>query len=182
MDGHESHGTSADTSAAWYAAQTRSRHEKIVARQFTERRVEHFLPLRAEVHKWKDRYKKVEVPLFYGYIFVQLPLEPVQRTRVRLTVLKTPGIVRIVGFAHEDTPIPMEQIEALRRVMEAGIATDKHKFLKVGQRVKILSGVLAGVEGILTRVKKAERLVISVEPIRQGVAIELAGYEVTPIG
>src|SRR5262249_10278903 len=150
---------------AWYAAQTHSRHEKIVARQLTERRVEHFLPLRAEVHKWKDRYKKVEVPLFSGYIFVQLPIEPPERTRVRLAVLKTPGIVRIVGFANQDTPVPSEQIQALRIVMESGIATHKHKFLKVGQRVKILTGVLAGVEGILTRLKKAERLVISVEPI-----------------
>ena len=182
MDGRGANAISEDIPVAWYAAQTRSRHEKIVARQLIERRVEHFLPLRAEVHKWKDRYKKVEVPLFNGYIFVQIPLEPAQRTHVRLTVLKTPGIVRIVGFTHEDTPVPLEQIEALRRVMEAGISTHKHKFLKVGQRIKILSGVLAGVEGILTRVKKAERLVISVEPIRQGVAIELAGYEVTPIG
>ncbi|MBI3404750.1 MAG: hypothetical protein HY046_04765, partial [Acidobacteria bacterium] len=75
MDGQSTHSFDPSPATGWYAAQTRSRHEKIVARQLIERHVEHFLPLRVELHKWKDRYKKVEVPLFHGYIFVQLPIE-----------------------------------------------------------------------------------------------------------
>jgi transcription antitermination factor NusG len=161
----------------WYAVHTRSRHEKQVARQLTEKRIEAFLPLRTEVHRWRDRYKKVEVPLFSGYLFVQLAHEPLRR----LSVLQTPGVVRIVGFGKRDEPVPDEQIEAIRRVVESDVLLHKHRYLRVGQRVKILSGALAGVEGVLKRIKGHDRLVINVEPIRQAVAVEISGYEVAPV-
>jgi transcription antitermination factor NusG len=161
----------------WYAVHTRSRHEKRVARQLTEKRIEHFLPLRLEVHRWRDRYKKVEVPLFGGYLFVQLAAEPLRR----LSVLQTPGVVRIVGFGRRDEPVPDEQIEAIRRVVESGALYQRHRILRVGQRVKILTGALAGVEGILKRIRGENRLVINVEPIKQAVAVEVSGYEVVPI-
>lgn len=163
--------------AQWYAIHTRSRHEKLVARQLSEKQIEHFLPMHTEVHRWKDRYKKVEVPLFPSYLFVQLGWDPPRR----LSVLRTPGVVRIVGFGLRDVPVPEEQIEALRRVVESEATVHQHKYLRVGQRVKVISGALAGVEGILKRIKGTDRLIIAVEAIRQAVAVELAGYEVVAI-
>ena len=162
----------------WYAVHTRSRHEKLVARQFLEKQIEAFLPLCTEVHRWKDRYKKVEVPLFSGYVFAQF----VGGSLRRQAVLKTTGVIRIVGFGQRDEPVPDEQIDALRRVLESDVFLEKHKYLRVGQRVRVISGALAGVEGILKRIKGNARLVIAVEPIRQAVAVELSGYEVVPIG
>ena len=76
----------------WYAVCTRSNHEKCAAAQLDARTIEHFLPLYETVRKWKDRRKRVELPLFPGYIFVRIPLEE------RLRVLVTPGVVRLVGF------------------------------------------------------------------------------------
>lgn len=165
------------TSSCWYAVYTRSRHEKQVAQQLDGRRIETFLPLCTEVHRWKDRFKKVEVPIFSSYVFAQFPA----RSSERLSILKTPGVVRIVGFGQEDAPVPEEQIAALRRVLESEAALELHRYLRVGQRVKIISGSLAGIEGILTRVKNSERLVIAIDPIRRAVSVELAGYEVVPI-
>lgn len=165
------------TPAPWYAIHTRSRHEKLVALQLTEKQFEAFLPLRLEVHRWKDRFKKVEVPLFGGYLFVQLAGEP-QR---RVSLLRTPGVVRIVGFGERDAVVPDEQIAALRRVLASDNMLHRHRFLRVGQRVKILNGALAGVEGVLARVKGESRLVINVTPIRQAVAVEVTGYDVAPI-
>ncbi|HWQ03304.1 MAG TPA: UpxY family transcription antiterminator [Candidatus Nitrosotenuis sp.] len=156
---------------------TRSRHEKRVAAQLDDKHIESFLPLRTEVHRWRDRFKKVEVPLFPGYLFVRL----LANAALRLSVLQTPGVVRIVGFGRRDEPVPDEQIEAIRRVVESDVLLHKHRYLRVGQRVKILSGALAGVEGILKRVKGKDRLVINVEPIHQAVAVEISGYEVAPI-
>jgi len=161
----------------WYAVHTRSRHEKLVARQFLEKQIEAFLPLCTEVHRWKDRYKKVEVPLFSGYVFAQF----VGGSLRRQAVLKTTGVIRIVGFGQRDEPVPDEQIEALRRVLESDALLQKHRYLRVGQRVKVISGALAGVEGILKRIKGNARLVIAVEPIRQAVAVELSGYAVVSI-
>jgi transcription antitermination factor NusG len=161
----------------WYAIHTRARHEKVVARQLLEKEFPAFLPLRLEVHRWKNRYKKVEVPLFTGYVFAQFPRQP----GLRLAVLKTPGVLRIVGFGQRDTPVPDDQIEALQRVLSIEAQLHPHHYLRLGQRVKVISGALAGVEGILVRVKKSERLVIAVGAIRQAVALELSGYEVVPI-
>ena len=57
---------------SWYALQTRCRHEKIVAYRLQERGVDAFLPLLTEVHRWSDRKKKVELPLFTCYVFARL--------------------------------------------------------------------------------------------------------------
>lgn len=148
-----------------------------MAQQLEQKRIPTFLPLRVEVHRWQDRYKKVDMPLFRGYLFAQYQRESPERG----AILRTAGVVRIVGFGHEDATVPGEQIEALQRLLETRQLVHRHRYLQVGERVKVISGALAGVEGILARVKKQDRLVISLEPIRQAVAVELSGYEVVPI-
>ncbi len=172
---------SAPSGASWYAVHTRSRHEKLVALQLAQRDVENFLPVRLEVHRWKDRYKKVEMPMFSGYLFVHLDPEAERGPALRLGVLRTPGVVRIVGFGNADARVPGEQIDSLRRIVEQRVSSERHRFLRAGQKIKILSGALAGVTGILSQVKGSQRLVVSLKSIRQGVSIELAGYEVAPI-
>ena len=163
--------------APWFAIYTRSRHEKLVAEQLAQKKIAAFLPLKIEVHRWQDRYKKVEMPLFRGYVFAQYENESPART----SILRTTGVVRIVGFGQEDAAIPGEQIENLRRLLETRQLVHRHRYLQVGERVKVISGALAGMEGILVRVKKQDRLVIAIEPIRQAVAVELSGYEVVPV-
>ena len=170
-------GVAGNRTAPWFALYTRSRFEKQVADQLERKRVPVFLPLRQEVHRWQDRYQKVDVPFFRGYLFAQF--EPDSHERV--FVLRTNGVVRILGFGSEYTVVPPEQIEALRRLAEERAALHPHRFLRIGQRVKVATGSLAGVEGILVRIRKQDRLVIAVEAIRQAVAVELAGYEVIPL-
>ena len=166
-----------DLTLPWFALYTRSRFEKQVAEQLERKRMPVFLPLRREVHRWQDRYQKVEVPMFRGYLFAQFSPDSPERT----AVLRTAGVVRIVGFGQKDAEVPVEQIASLRRVAEDGALLHSHRYLRIGQRVKIASGALAGVEGILVRIRKQDRLVIAVEAIRQAVAVELAGYEVIPV-
>jgi len=162
----------------WYAVHTRSRHEKQVARLLEEKQLDAFLPLRKEVHRWKDRCKPVELPLFTGYVFVRLPLDVEQRLRV----LRTFGVVRIVGFAQQDVSVPEAQIEMLRRLTASDAPLHRHRYLRAGQRVKVISGSLAGVDGILVRVTKTDRLVVSVPAIHRSVAVEISGYDVVPVG
>ena len=161
----------------WYAIYTRSRHEKLVAEQLAQKNIPTFLPLQVEVHRWQDRYKKIEMPLFRGYVFAQYDYE----STVRTSILRTTGVVRIVGFGQEDAPVPGEQIETLQRLLETRQLVHRHRYLQVGERVKVISGAMAGLEGILVRVKKQDRLVIAIELIRQAVAVELSGYEVVPL-
>ncbi len=169
--------TEAVGASAWFALYTRSRFEKQVAEQLDRKRLPVFLPLRLEVHRWQDRYQKVEVPMFRGYLFAQFAPASAERT----AILRTVGVVRIVGFGQTYAEVPAEQIAALRRLADERALLHPHRYLRVGQRVKIASGALAGVEGILVRVKKQDRLVVAVDAIRQAVAVELAGYEVIPL-
>ena len=148
-----------------------------MAEQLERKRLPVFLPLRMEVHRWQDRYQKVEVPMFRGYVFTQFAIDSTERAEI----LRTVGVVRIVGFAQKYSEVPAEQIASLRRLADEGALLHAHRYLRIGQRVKVATGALAGVEGILVRIKKQQRLVVAVDAIRQAVAIELAGYEVIPL-
>ncbi len=158
----------------WYAAYTCANHEKRVAEQLEGRAVENFLPLYKSVRRWKDRQVQLELPLFPGYVFVRLPL------RDRLRVLEVPSVVRLVGFNSTPTALPEEEIQALRKGLKAGICAEPHPYLWVGRRVRIISGPLAGREGILLRRKGHIRVVLSIELLQRSAAIEVDVSEIVP--
>jgi transcription antitermination factor NusG len=161
----------------WYAVQTRSRHEKMVARQLEGQGFATFLPLTSQLRQWSDRRKMVELPLFPGYTFLRMIYQPEQRLRV----LSTEGIVGFVGVHGQGMAIPDRQIEHIQTLLSAKVPLESHPFLKVGQRVRIRSGSLNGTEGILVGQESDRMLVISVELIQRSVSIRLQGYEVEPM-
>jgi transcription antitermination factor NusG len=159
----------------WYAAHTRANHEKRVAEQLGRRAVEHFLPLYQSVRKWADRLKRLEVPLFPGYIFVRLPLQE------RLRVLEIPGVARLVGFDNLPAALPDDEVEALRSGLTGQLRAVPHPYLKVGRRVHIIRGPLEGREGILLRNKGDFRVVLSVDLIMRSVAVEVGAEDIVPL-
>src|SRR5215813_14197665 len=132
---------------AWFAVQTRSKHERIASHHLARLGVSHYLPIVSEIHRWSDRRKKVELPLFPGYLFVQI-IAHVER---RVEVLRTPGIVRFVGSSPEGAPIPDVQIEFVRKLISEKVPWESHPFLKAGQRIRIRGGALDQVEGVFVR-------------------------------
>ncbi|MCU1298183.1 MAG: putative Transcription termination/antitermination factor NusG, partial [Acidobacteriaceae bacterium] len=156
----------------WYAVQTRARHEKRVAQRFHEQGLPTFLPLVNEVHRWSDRKKAVELPLFGCYVFVKTAANREDRLRV----CRIDGVFKIVGGKGEGTPIPEEQIEAVRTITSQQLVWSEHPFLKIGQRIRIRSGALAGVEGILTARNGDRTLVVSVDAIQRSLAVRIEGY------
>ncbi len=157
----------------WYAAYTSANHEKRVQMQLQERSVESLLPLYEECRRWKDRSKRLQLPLFPGYVFVRLAL------RDRLEVLRIPGVARLVSFNGDPVPLPESDIEALRKVLAGrSMRALPHPYLTVGRRVRIVCGPLAGMEGILKRRKGNFRFVLSVELIRCSFAVDVAAAEV----
>lgn len=153
--------------AEWYAVYTRSRHEKKVAAALQDRGIELFLPLRTVVNRWKDRRKELQLPLFGGYLFVRIPPEQ------RLPVLKVGGVVRFVGNVEGPVPVPDEQIDAIRLLVESGLQYDPYPYLKEGMSIRIRRGPLKGVEGILLEKRKKHLLVLSVDLIQQSAALEI---------
>ncbi len=160
--------------AHWYAAYTRANHEKRVAEQLVRKRIEHFLPLYGSVRRWKDRRMRLQLPLFPGYVFVQLAL------RNRLQVLEIPSVVRLVGFNGHPTALPDGEMEALREGLASQLRAEPHPYLPVGRRVRILRGPLTGLEGILLRRKSSFRVVLSVELIMRSVAVEVDAADLLP--
>src|SRR5258708_25060147 len=151
----------------WYAAYTSANHEKRVAEQFAARDVEHFLPVYDSVRRWKDRRVTLQMPLFPGYVFVCMAL------RDRLQVQQVPGVAHLVGFDGSPAAIPDQEIDALRASLESGVRAEPHPYLTVGRRVRLRSGPLAGMQGILLRRKGNFRLMISIERIQGSLAVPL---------
>jgi len=159
----------------WYAAYTCAKHEKRVAEQFTERALENFLPQYESVRRWRDRRVKLQMPLFPGYVFVRLAL------RDRLRALETPSVVRLVGFNGHPIALPDKEMEALRACVEARLAAEPHAYLTVGRRVRIKTGPLAAMEGVLIRKKNRYRVVLSLDLIARSAAVEVDAADVQRI-
>jgi transcription antitermination factor NusG len=162
--------------ASWYAVRTRPRHEKKVAAEFEEKGIAVYLPLVPQVHRWSDRRKVVQVPLFSCYAFVHSALD----LRLRLAVYGISGALGFVGPNNQGVPIPDEQIETIRTLITNDVPLVPYPLLKAGQRVRVRGGALDGVEGILAS-KDERRLVISVDSIHASFCISLEGYDVEPV-
>ncbi len=164
-------------SPKWFALYTRSRFEKKMLSELTDRGIEVFLPMREVLSRWKDRKKRIWIPLFPGYIFVNHVDTPENRFRI----LNIAGAVRFVGFEGHANPIPEEQILSVRRFLEASIAIDPYPYVQVGAHVEVIAGPLKGIRGILVEKRGKFRFVIQVDLIRQAVSVEIDAADVRPV-
>lgn len=155
----------------WYAVYTSANHERRVAQQLEVRGVDYFLPQYESVRKWKDRKVSLQRPLFPGYLFVHLAL------RNRLPILQVPGVARFVGFDGQPTVVPEEDLLRVREFLGRGFRAEPHPYLAVGRRVRVRSGPLEGMAGIVVRRKNGNRLVISLGLIRRAIAVDLDGAD-----
>jgi len=165
-----------DYNPRWYAVFTMPRHEKRVAGYCTERGMESFLPLYQVRHRWKNRCTAtVELPLFPSYSFVRMDV------RERVQVLNFSSVRYLVSSGHEPSPVPDEYISFL----QAGLLAHRiepHPNLEVGDRVRINTGPMAGIEGILDRHKNGLRIVLKLEMIGRSIAVEVGAAEVSHVG
>ena len=165
-----------DIHYSWYALYTRHQHEKCVHQVLTGKGFESFLPLYTTAHQWKDRVKRVSLPLFPCYVFLRGPL--VQW----LPILTTPGVHMVVGCGGKPASISNTEIEAIRRVVESPVKAEPHPFLRCGDRVRVTAGPLRGLEGLLVRKKNWCKLLLSVEMLQRSVAVEVDAAMVQRVG
>lgn len=164
-----------DNSSRWYAVRVRSQHEDVVARHLRVRGLESFSPLYKQQHRWSDRFKEVELPLFPGYVFCHFDAAN------RLPVLTVPGVVHVVGAGKTPLPIEETEIAAIQMAMKSGCPAQPWPFLEIGQKVRIEYGPLCGIEGILLGLKGQKRLVLSIALLQRSVAVEISGEWVRPL-
>ena len=161
--------------ARWYAAYTSSNHEKRVAEQLGVRGVEHFLPLYASIRRWRNGRVTLQRPLFPGYVFVRIAL------REKLNVQQIPGVAWLVGFDGTLAALPDEEIETLRASLGTGMQAEPHPYFTAGRRVRVRSGPMAGLQGVLRRRKSNARLVVSLHLIQRAMAVEIDEADVEPV-
>jgi transcription antitermination factor NusG len=161
----------------WFAVYTWPRHEKRVAQYLSVRTIEHYLPLYHARRKWADgSIVTLDLPLFPGYLFVRI-----DRTE-RVRVLEVPGVLTVVGgTGGEPAPLAGAEIDALRAGLSLRQA-EPHPLLTAGQRARIRSGALAGMEGVVVRQKSSLRVVLTIDLIQQSVAVEVDAAELELLG
>lgn len=151
----------------WYALYTVVRHEKAADRALKQKQIETFLPLREITSQWKDRKKRVLLPLFPGYLFVSTTLDH------KLNILNTPGIVRILGTSGTPAPIPDDQIESIRKLLDSKVPFDPHPYMTEGKTVIVTHGPLQGIIGRILKRKGINKLLLSVDLIKRAVSVEV---------
>jgi transcription antitermination factor NusG len=151
----------------WYAVCTMPQHEKSVVKQLAVRDVESFLPTYETVRVWKNRQRmKLILPLFPTYLFAHIT------PRERGKVLQSPGVIQIVGNARESIPLPDAEIEFLRCGLSRQLV-EPYCDLVIGERVRVKSGLMQGVEGMLVRRAGNLRFVLTIALINQSAAIQV---------
>jgi transcription antitermination factor NusG len=153
---------------SWYAIQIVSRLGSIASATLRGKGYEEFLPLYRSRRRWSDRIKQLELPLFPGYLFCRFDV-----TDRLMPILTTPGVIGIVSAGKTPVPVDDEEIEAVRAILRSGFAAQPWPFLRVGSKVYIEGGPLAGLEGIVTDTDKIYRLVVSVSLLQRSVAVEI---------
>ena len=153
---------------SWYVIYVRSRHEKNVHSALLDKGIDASLPMRTVVREWSDRKKKVKLPLFRGYVFVNINLKI-----ANLNVLQTPGVVKFIGIRKEPSRIPDEQIHWIHMMVTESDTVQNEKEIPVGQRVRVKAGPFKGTEGMVKRVGSRSRLVVLIESIMQAVSVDI---------
>jgi transcription antitermination factor NusG len=164
---------------AWFAVHVRSNQERLVAEHLAGRGVVPFLPAYQMLSKRLDRRVMLRRPLFAGYVFARL--DPSSDSRI--TVLRTPGVVRIVGFGGELSPVPDDTIASLRILVEQGEGVARpHPLVRDGQRVAVVDGCFRGAVGVLhAKPGRRAQLVVEVEFLGRAVAVPIAPEQVHPL-
>jgi transcription antitermination factor NusG len=159
----------------WFALKVRSRAEQSTGTFLTGRGFEVFCPTYPERREYSDRIKTVQAPLFPGYLFCKLTWSN------RLPIVSAPNVEYIVGFGSEPTPVATSEVAAVRTIVRSGAPCQPHPYLRLGQRVRLQSGPLADLEGILVATRSSHRLVVSVDLLQRSVATEVDSAHVRPM-
>ena len=165
-------------STAWYCVHTRSRHEDAVYQRLSEKKLLVFFPKMEAWSRRKDRRKKIQKPLFAGYLFVYEHLD----AHRGLEILKTPGVVKILGNKDGPQPIPHIQIESIQKILNGKNAVSPFPYLKEGQLVRVIDGPLNGCEGFLLEKKEQkETLIVSIDLLHRSLSVEITGASIEPV-
>jgi transcription antitermination factor NusG len=151
----------------WFALQVRTRWESSTAVLLSGKGYQTLLPTYQTKRRWDGRLRQQNAPLFPGYLFCQFDVSN------RLPILVTPGVIAVVGRGRVPVPVEDAEIAAIERVVSSSLRAEPWPYLEIGEKIRIESGALHGIEGVLIDFKGNHRIVVSVSLLRRSVALEI---------
>jgi transcription antitermination factor NusG len=162
----------------WYALHTRSHFEQKVYDGLQGKSIEAFYPRIQVMSRRRDRSKKILIPMLPGYVFVRTDLNPDMYWRI----IKTIGVVRMVGFEGRALAAGEEEIGALMILDCTDRTVQNRAYMRRGDRVVVMEGPLKGLTGFYLRHKSdSEKVVVSIELLRRSLAVEIDGWALEKI-
>ena len=162
----------------WYAIHARSRHEDVVFHGLKRKMIETFLPRVQVMSRRKDRRKRILVPLLPGYLFVHTDMNPSQYW----DIIKTYGVVRVIGIEGKPVPVKDEEIVSLRILDGTDRTVRNQAYIKQGDKIMIMEGALKGLTGYYMKHKgKSDKVVVSIELLQRSLAVEIENWRVEKI-
>lgn len=158
----------------WYALRTRARAEKQVDAFLERAGVESWPALVRVERQWSDRVRRVEVPLFPGYLFVRTALS------AQAAVLRAPGAAGWVRGERGPARLRPEEIEAIRilvhGVHQTGALPEAADLLQLGDPVRVVRGPFQGLEGVLVAAHGGGRVLVRIPSLRlaRGIRVDRA--------
>ncbi len=154
----------------WYALYVQTHHERHVEQRLSQKGVVCFLPLMGTWSKRLDRRKRIQVPMFKGYLFVNVVLDAYSHQNV----IRTPAVLCFVRNSEGPLPVPHHQIESLQAIINTAMPLTVYSYLKEGDWVRVVRGPLACCVGILQRLDhRRGRLIVSLPILGKSVSTEL---------
>lgn len=162
----------------WYVLHTRSRHESVVSEGLSKKSMDVFLPKIKVRSTRRDRKAMIHIPLFPGYVFIHTDLHP----HTHLEIVKTAGVVRLIGTHQGPVPVPGDAIDSLKIMVASEMPIATGHRLQPGDRVMVVNGPFAGVVGTFVRYRGQDRVVVNIEALGQyaGVDVQEEDIEILP--
>jgi len=152
----------------WIAVYTKSRHEQIVVNELSKKNIESYCPMFKERRQWSDRKKWVHFPLFRSYVFANIEIKE------NIYVLQTIGVNKIVKFQEKVSIIPDQVIDNIKNIIEGGYNVEQADYFIKGDEVRVVSGPLKGLDGVVLDSRGTNKVIIKIEAIQQAFSVEIS--------
>jgi transcriptional antiterminator RfaH len=149
----------------WWVAHTRSRNEKALAHDLIRKKISYFLPMSWKVRRRSRRTIRSFLPLFSGYLFF------CGEENQRLELLRTDRVANLIEV--KDQQKLVRELVQIEQALRAGAPLTPHKYIKAGQKCRVMAGPLLGLQGVVVKTKSAMRLVLQVDMLGQAASVEI---------
>ena len=162
-----------DFTGLWWVAHTKSRNEKALAQDLVAKNISYFLPMTWKVQCRSHRTLRSLLPLFSGYLFF------CGREAERVEILRTNRVANVIEVKNQEKLL--DELVQFERALRAGAPLMPYKYIKAGQRCRVVAGPLLGLEGIVIQVKNLARLVLQIDMLGQAASVEIDIDMIEPI-